>query len=157
MTYNVLRWGLFLLLGIYAIVGVTTDSLPQREVYPFFSWRLFDEIPQTQRHYSIRILAYNGRAFEPPVWLSDAARTVASELVLTPAYHLIVQRLGEAIARGDTAGVSAQRRNLERIFEKPARYEVVHIMFNPLAFFRTREVMDLQLLESFESGQQVRL
>lgn len=154
ISYRTTKYCIIALLIAYGAIGFWTRQMPKGEYYPFFSWILFDRIPETPRtDYTIRITAVSGRDIEPPPLFKDARRFFSSINNSPPAYQFIIRDLGAAIEAGDTAHVDSERRRLEENFtERPLRYEILKIHYDPIAFWTDSRLIAAERLASFESG-----
>jgi hypothetical protein len=147
--YRWMKMGLVAWLVLYAVVGVAAERLPAQEVYPFFSWRLFDEIPNQLTYYTIRITMYDGRKLPEPVWFADAGDMLRENNIYSAGYHHLANRIGLVFEGGDLTEVASLREDLEAAFSRPISYDLVYITIDPLAFMRTREVIDMRYVTSF--------
>ena len=95
--YRRVRLLVLLLLGLYFIAGLTTKPVTGREIFPFFPWFLFSEVPETKDIYDVRIYEYNGDSFDPPLYYSEAKNLVPKNPL--PRVHNLIQTLGNSLGK----------------------------------------------------------
>lgn len=140
---------------MYVVVGVWGVWLSGDEIYPVFSWRLFDHIPNTQVDYTVRIHQYGNTVVDPPVWFADSSGVFSSIDLSPPGYVILFRALGQSIEEklGEET-VRMARRELEQHFVvTPVVYELVKIIYNPIDFWQDRIVEHEFSLGTFTSVQ----
>ena len=135
--YRRIRNGVALFLAAYFVGGLLTLLLPQREVFPVYSWFLFSLVPQSGPQYGLLLKEVDGQELGPPVLYQDAEgwiETPHSETVFK-----LVQQLGEALEHQDVA-VKKYRELLDHEWLPPrTRYELVTINTDPIKRWKRGE------------------
>lgn len=160
MSYERFKGFIVFVLVIYFLVGLYTNYFIEgmrgdiAEVYPFASWGLFQTVPNVRTKHTIRFLEVDGRRFDPPVFFADAHEIYNFRGRWPSDDEVRVFRLANSIERGDREEVRRLREEIERNFSlKDVVYEVVFVSYNPLEFWKNREVRELRVLERFTSGE----
>lgn len=121
-------------LVVYFIVGLSTAALPawkNKSITPFFSWFLFDKVPNKGQTSSVRILEYDGNVFEPPLLFTEA-KNVVSEPRSQKARQ-VIQEFLRSIERNQSEEIESVRATFEQNFlPSCVRYEVVALEYNPI-------------------------
>lgn len=95
------------------------------EIFPFFHWELFSRVPEpVQQYYGIRFTTLNGVSLDQPVYFEQSTLPARSN----SSAHVLVQRLGRAVERGDDEAAARYRTILESRYldlEAGAAYELV--------------------------------
>lgn len=139
--YRRQRTCLFLFLVAYLVLGQASHWapvkwMPHREVFPFFSWYLFVDVPGDRTDFGLRIHESGEQSFDPPVYFEDAEGVVSQPHSI--AAHVVVLRLGKAIEAQDDATVEELRGLLEkRYLPERVRYGIVKRRFDPLERWKT--------------------
>ena len=151
LSYNRLKIFIGGFLIVYFVIGFLTRYIPKGEVFPFFSWKLFDSIPNTSTEYGVLVSIYNGKSFQPPRLFKDAKGII-------PQYDSIqarniIQNMGKAHVKAQIE----ERERLRRLFEKnflklPARYQLIRMRYNPLQRWKNGE-SQTQYLQIFTAGE----
>lgn len=136
---------------VYFVVGFFTRYIPKGEIFPFFSWRLFQSIPNTIVEYGVMISIYNGKPFQPPRLFQDAKGIIPQSDSINA--REIIQNLGRAHAKNQIE----KRENLRKLFEKnflklPARYQLIRMRYNPIQKWKSGE-SQTQYLQIFTAGE----
>ncbi len=120
------------------------------EIFPFFAWSLFSQVPNVDRRYEVLITGQGGREIEPPM-----AYLKADSALVTGNEHIgrkLIQQLGGALERGEASEALRLRRLLERNYlAKRVRYEVVVEDYQPLEKWRTGRPVNVRSMGVFES------
>lgn len=146
--YNALKNFIFFLIIFYFISGLSTEiflSNRQKDFPPFFSWFLFDRVPNAQeiRKFSVLILEVNGKKITPPVLFYDAKGIVAEPD--SPKARELIKKLGYALQTG------AQDLRLQKLLEEAylpenTKYEIVLVGYDPLLRYKSG---NYKIIESF--------
>lgn len=140
MNYTLLKKLLIIFLVVYFIGGLATKALPawkDKSIIPFYSWFLFDKVPNKDRTTSaVRIIEYRGDIFQPPLLFTEAEGVVTEPR--SPKARDVIQNLARSIARSQ----EEQSRFLREAFEQNflpscVRYEVISLEYNPIERWKT--------------------
>lgn len=149
MSYWRLRRWLPRLGGAYVVAGLLAAAAPGFEVFPFFCWFLFPIVPGDEPRYELVVSEHAGTTVTPPAdvqTLSVVRDPMAMDL------WLATQRLGVALADGDTAAVARERRLIEANFVcAPSRYRIDRVLFDPLERYRSGTVKSRATVRQFKS------
>jgi hypothetical protein len=160
LSYEAKKMAIAASLIVYCTVGIASKSYfilahrpPTTELYPFFSWYLFADIPQTHTEYRIEVLSLGERTYEPPLPFSDTAFLFARIGRAPTEYTPIIQALGTAITAGDEPRVGELRGQLETMFSgTPARYSVVRVVYDPLIYWKSGAYITHETMGTFDAG-----
>lgn len=104
------------------------------EVFPFFKWELFSQVPpQINTSYSARILEIDGEALAEPLYFEEAREYQRN--AQSPEAQLVLQRFGQAMDRGEILRTANQQELFEDRWleaDKTVRYELVKREFDVL-------------------------
>jgi hypothetical protein len=148
-----LRRRLALVVLVYFFAGAASQKLVPGvdEIIPFYGWSLFSKVPNEDGRYVLLVHRTKRRAFTPPVPFLHAPGTVVPGNRFTG--RKVIQRLGRAVARGETAEVERLRRLLEQTyFRGPVHYELTFERYDPIAKWRTGANLETRSLGRFTSG-----
>ncbi len=141
IPYQALKYIVFIFLAAYVIGGLATNPYTifgeqdGKEVYPVFSWFLFAKIPTPQSKYVLRLHSYGTEVYNPPLAFEETSFLFRA-IGQTPTRYLQeVSSFGREIEQGRNG--EPYRTNLEKIFMKPARYEIVRIHYDSLEYWKT--------------------
>jgi hypothetical protein len=152
--YNKLKVLIFAFLVVYFVGGLSTEVFlkgKQKEFIPFFSWFLFDYVPNEKRvnKYSVRISEYANKKINPPILYENAYGIV--DTPQSPKARELILRLGKSLERGNKIESQRLRQLLEQIYlPRPVRYEIVIVTYQPLLRFESGEYETKKIAE-FES------
>ena len=159
MSYRAAKISVLLFLAVYFCTGMLARFFSKgvkgvEDVYPFFSWFLFVEVPhRIQSEYGIRFLEIGGKTLDPPLFFEKAVGA-AYNPTRRPAeeYHHLIQLLGGAVKRKDAQETARLRAEIEKeILDHSAVYEISEIIFNPVERWRNGSVMEIKPLAEFTS------
>ena len=147
-----LRNILALLLGFYFLIGIALGfSGKRQEIFPIFSWFLFDKVPNTVTRYNIMIHQYQGKDFNPAITLSQGSSFIVGNQEIKA--RVLIQQLGKAHARGDKNEFSRLRNILEtNFFKETTKYELILETYQPIQRWKTGEVKR-QSIDFFTLGE----
>jgi hypothetical protein len=143
---------------VYLALAIGREGRAKREeIFPFASWSLFSMVPNEADDYSLRILAVNGKAVEPPLYFEDSIHLFSN--ATDHSARMSIEHLGKAVERGDAHEIEKVRAYLESLhFKSPEReqrvvqYEVVRRRYDPLKRWRDRHAFSaVQRLAKFET------
>ena len=121
-------------LGLYFLIGYA--RIRTTEWVPFSAWALFVFVPNQPSTYAVRLLALQGKQFEPPLDLEKAEGVVANPHDIT-AYFLI-NKLGAAWEREDLNAAKGFRKLLEaNSLPKGMEWELKKTTYDPLLRWHT--------------------
>ena len=147
-----IRSRLVLVLIVYFIAGTASQRLVPGvdEIFPFFGWSLFSNVPNESSRYTILIEEHNGQAIDPPVVFLKAP-----EAIVTGNRNIgrkVINKLGRAKTRDRKGKVKRYRRLLESNYlQGRVRYELVYERYDPLEKWKTGESIELTSLGRFET------
>lgn len=151
--YVRLKIFLILFLIFYFVAGLSTEIfLPGKEknLPPFFSWFLFDRVPNDKNltEYKVRILEYNNKALNPPVFFDQAHGIIDNPQ--SPKMRILIQRLGQSMERKSEDESLRLRRLLEQVYlPQNLRYEIVIVTYDPILRFKTGQ-FEIKILGEFK-------
>lgn len=137
----------------YFVAGLSTEVFldgREKDFLPFFSWFLFSYTPpeHSSTQYTVRILEYDGKTFDPPVFLNEAYGIV--DQPNSPKLRELLRKLGASTLMGSKRESQQLRMLLEQIYlPSSIRYEVVLVTYNPLRRFETGKVESVKKLGEF--------
>lgn len=149
-----LRWRLAVLVLVYFFAGAASQKLVPGvdEIIPFYGWSLFSKVPNEDSRYVLLIHRHKRRALKPPVSFLQAPDTI----VRGNRYvgRKVIQRLGRAVERGETAKVEDLRRLLEQSYlNGRVRYELIFERYDPIQKWRTGANLEERSLGRFASAE----
>ena len=62
---------------VYFVMGMATKVVSEEALFPFFSWFLYAETPNMRYDYTVLIHEYDGRSFNPSVFINESLGMVA--------------------------------------------------------------------------------
>jgi hypothetical protein len=149
--YRRLCSGVAVLLAAYFVGGLLTLALPQREVFPVYSWFLFSLVPQSGSQYGLLLKEVDGQELAPPVLYQDAEGWIETPHSVT--VFKLVQQLGAALEH-DGPDAQRFRELLENEWLLPqTRYEIVTINVDPIARWKTGEYAITRRGKTFTSPE----
>ncbi len=148
-----LRRRLAILVLVYCFAGAASQKLIPGvdEIIPFYGWSLFSKVPNEDSRYTLLIHRHKKQVFDPPVSFLHAPDTI----VIGNRYvgRKVIQRLGKAVERGETARVEDLRRLLEQSYlSGRVQYELIFERYNPMEKWRTGVNLEERSLGRFTSG-----
>jgi hypothetical protein len=148
--YRRIRRGMSWFLAAYFVGGLLTLLLPEREVFPVYSWFLFPLVPRAETQYALLLHEVSGQRVEPPCLYQDAEGRIPRPHSVT--VFQLTQKFGAAFEHGQ----ADQARYCE-LLEKnwlPARtrYELVKVNADPIARWKNGRFEITQRLEMFTSA-----
>lgn len=153
MSYRFLKFFFAVALVIYFAGGLATSGY-QKEVYPFFSWFLFDQVPNEKQDFTMRIISYGGQEYDPPLEFSQASHIFQSINQSATQYFYVIQDLGYGILNKNDSQAQNARERLEKIFlGAPAKYEILQVRYDPVQYWKTGEFIEAKLMATYETGK----
>lgn len=149
--YRRTQISILICLILYPIIALSTIGLPQRELFPFFSWELFSYIPaDTITSYGIRFSSANSAPLEQPIYFEEAKH-------LTPHADSVdafvtIQTLGNAIAQNEPEKITATRHLMQSTYFgdlTAAEYEIVRRRFDLLERWQHNRYLEEEALATF--------
>jgi hypothetical protein len=147
-----LRRLLAILVLVYCFAGAASQKLVPGvdEIIPFYGWSLFSKVPNEDSRYTLLIHRHKKQVFDPPVSFLHAPDTI----VIGNRYvgRKVIQRLGRAVERGETAQAEDLRRLLEQSYlNGRVRYELIFERYSPMEKWRTGANLEERSLGRFTS------
>lgn len=102
------------------------------EIFPVFSWFLFDRVPNNIQKFNIIIYEYNGKIFNPPVPWKKVFKKVSGARLHQA--RILIKRMGDAHTVGNLDEFNTSRQLFEKIVldNKNTEYEIIQEVYNPL-------------------------
>jgi len=149
-----LRRRLAFLVLVYCFAGAASQKLVPGvdEIIPFYGWSLFSKVPNEDSRYVLLVHRHKRRVLEPPVSFLHAPGTI----VVGNRYvgRKVIQRLGRAVERGESARVAELRRLLEQSYlSGRVQYELVFERYDPMQKWRTGANLEERSLGRFTSRE----
>jgi hypothetical protein len=141
-------------LGSIALFGTILGLAGRHEIFPFYSWFLFAQVPGPTTRYTILLYSLGeGRPLGEPLRLEQAGPDQVPRPHSVAAAHL-VQELGRAWRRGDQQELWRLRRVLESTYLPPScRYALVRFQNDPLEQWRGQQrSTDEEVVATFQYG-----
>jgi hypothetical protein len=148
-----LRRRLAVLVLVYCFAGAASQKLVPGvdEIIPFYGWSLFSKVPNEDSRYSLLVHRHKKRLLEPPVSFLHAPGTIVTGNRYVG--RKVIQRLGRAVDRGETARAEDLRRLLEQGYlTGRVQYELIFERYNPIQKWRTGANLEARSLGRFTSG-----
>jgi len=153
--YRFWKRAVAVLLAGYFVGGFASFPLPNRELFPVFSWLLFAETPGTRTAYGLRFTAAGGVIFPEPV-----PHTQAYHLMLFGAGvsgHQQIQLLGRALEENNADAVATSLEQLEGMFtEAPLTFQLVRETFDPIEKWKSG-AGEIEVIREFQFDGPLRL
>lgn len=148
-AYRNCRAWVTLFLAGYFVLGLATLALPRGEVFPCYSWFLFELVPGRESQYAVRLREVHGQKLAEPVLFQDAEDFVAEPHNVM--MRDLVQQLGAEVEKGRMDEQVRLRRVMEKDYlPTPCRYELVVLTYEPLIRWRTGRY-DVRSLAEYSS------
>ena len=122
------------------------------ERFPFFSWSLFTYTSNERIDAVALVHAVNGVELETPQNLYDLPEHFDTAARRDPLLMKIVDRMANAIAKGDEDTQASARALIEEHYMKDARdveYSIAVLRFDPVERYRSRKVDAVHELERY--------
>ena len=149
--YTRIRKIISLFLAAYFAGGLLTLLLPEREIFPVYSWFLFALVPQNETQYAI-VLHHVGNQELTPERLFQEADGIIAQPHSVAAFQLM-QKFGAAFER-KSPDATRLRQQLEGTFlQRATRYELVKINSDPVARWKSGSYEIIRTLQTFTSGE----
>ena len=152
MSYERAKRILVVCLMLYAVIGfgAHATSTGTEDAYPFFSWFLFVTVPpRVQSGFDIMLVSTKGKSLEAPVPLVSRPDIFSSEEMSEQRLSAITEMLARSIQGQEDGRISELRRQLEAPFSSQASYIVREYTYDPLLYFKTKQVASSTVLAEF--------
>lgn len=153
MEYSLFKKLILFIIAFYFVCGLATEILPtgqEKSAVPFYSWFLFQWVPNKMRVYGIRIYENGGKKVSAPVLFQDGDGVVSDPK--SPLARFQTTFLAQAISKKDEAEVQRIASRFEAAFLlKNAVYEVGLISYNPIERVKSGKY-DFSPLRKFSYG-----
>ncbi|MDJ0752254.1 MAG: hypothetical protein QNJ45_01965 [Ardenticatenaceae bacterium] len=129
---QIFQLSVIVILSIYALAFNQAQLNPSRW-FPQFDLTFASDQPESGSHYDLRFISINGQTFPAPLYFSEAENWIADEQIYDG--QQVINRLGIAVYREDTARIQALSRILEEDFFgsiDAAEYQIVFRVINPV-------------------------
>ena len=138
----------------YFAAGLVARGISGQEIFPFFSWFLFDKVPNIKHKYMVRITNYKNEELKHPKFFSDAGGIVKDPHSVV-ADSLIGYFATSYIKKQDEVEGDKLRLLFEKNFlETDTDYELVRIKYNPLVRWKTGKIIEVKKLETFSTRKE---
>ncbi|MBI5613361.1 hypothetical protein HY947_00380 [Candidatus Gottesmanbacteria bacterium] len=141
MTYQMTRTFLLFLLIVYAILGFLSRFSRGHELYPFFSWKLFDTVPNVRNEFLIKITSLGEKIISPPVYYLDRKEFISPFSSSASLVQRKINALVRAYRNKNAQDFEQGKRAIENSFTLPISYDVVETRFIPLEFLKNRSII----------------
>jgi hypothetical protein len=130
----------------YFLAGVVLGFAGAKQIFPFFSWNLFGDIPNERYEYSAILITYNGIPVSPPKLFQQGEDIISEHDSSTARRNL--QNFGSAYERGDMEGANKFRKLFEENYLKaPAKYRLVKLIYDPIERWREDKYIIINIQE----------
>ncbi len=131
------------------IIQTVKSPFDAKRYIPFYSWFLFDKVPNKSATIELKLLSSGEKVFDPPLAFNKAKGIVTNPR--STQARLVIQKIGEALVRGNINEAERLRRLFEKVFLKiPAKYELVLVTYDPLERWKNARV-DTKILKTFDT------
>lgn len=152
MTYKNLKFSVVSFLILYFVIGITAHATRRgtEDVYPFFSWFLFVEVPpRIQSGFDIRVISIEAKALDAPQSLSGTDPVFIQSGLTDKALRDISNGLGQAIMSKNEASLTMYKNLFESKLARSISYEVSAVEFNPIDRVLSKKVSARNVLGEF--------
>ena len=152
MSYELSKKLMLASLMTYVFVGYGVHVLRNsaEDVYPFFSWSLFAQVPRAvQESLDAQIISIGGKDIEPVPLQSrpdifDASGDPSIDV------HSEIQRIGRALVSKNQEDVNAHVQKLLPYFKVPASFQVRLVRYDLLEHYKTGAIQTSEVLQRFD-------
>jgi hypothetical protein len=130
----------------YAILGFLSRFHRRHELYPFFSWKLFDTVPNVRTEYLIKITSLGNAPIFPSQYYLDRKDSISP---FSSSASLVQRKIADLVRsykEGNKESIAQAKRAIANSFIVPISYEVVETKFIPLEFLKNRSVIYEKIL-----------
>ena len=157
ISYEVKKTMVVITLVFYCAAGIFIRLYrdeQHHQIYPFFSWYLFANIPipNQQVTFTMDILSLGSQTYNPPLPFSQTS-SIFQKLRQSPTeYTALIVMLGQSILSGDANSISQSRQKLEKIFlGTSARYEILRVNYDPVAYWENGTYTSESVIGTFQT------
>lgn len=137
----------FCIAGIPALFHLGSGA----ERYLAYHFFVFTEVPSREETaYAAYVTSIRGKKIEP-VPVQDAGVLLADEWRNRPEYARRIEAVGRQLAGNPGGASEVQRQFEELIIVRPLSYEIRELRYNPIAWYRTGEVISERVIRTFEA------
>jgi hypothetical protein len=154
-----LKVGITILFVIYVVVAVAGDRLaPRREFFPFFSWSLFSDIPNTRSTFELYIHRVNHEVYDEPKNFYELPEHFHAARRRVSTISKSVKAVGRALAFGDHAADRLRAVLEDQLLAEALSidYEITRVVFRPLDRWHTGELIRRKTVGRFVAERPVR-
>lgn len=138
-------------ISFYFLFGIISGLLSTKQIFPFFSWNLFGDIPNKRIEHTVIVDLYNGTIVSPPQLFQEAKEIVWESDSITA--RRLIQDFAMAYQWGDIKEADRLRKIFEANFIKaPARYRLVRLIYDPLVRWKTGKYERIDIQEFTVGG-----
>ena len=138
-NYTTLKKFILAFFILYFVGGLATEVFPawqDKSMIPFYSWFLFDRVPNDRSTSALRILEYRGTIVEPPLLFQEAKGVVKEPR--SPKARELISKMTKSIRKNQKEETGHLRESLEQSFLPGClRYEIVMIKYDPIERWKT--------------------
>ena len=133
------------------LIGIGSQLLIKREIFPIFSWFLFSRTPNQETHFKIVIYKHNNQTLNPPISFHQAPQSIAQSGVISATF--VIDKLGNSYLQGKQEDIKKQRQILENNYlNGNVEYELIRESFDPIKKWKYNQV-EQEILVRFNSGE----
>lgn len=139
---------------IYLILAVILELSGYRrsEIFPFFSWSLFATVPAETNDYSIRIVEYDGRKLENPVFFENYHELFPSGKIVVALLN--VRTLGQYLTEGNDKKSREYLNLLKSLYPgvlENCKFEIVKRAYNPLERYKYNRFKKIEVIKIYNT------
>lgn len=130
--YSCLKNGMSgFLVVMFVMAYVTLGFPPTYELFPFYSWSMFSEVPNDKVSFLVYVEGVNGEDFKEPILFQKAGKYVRGTGDIN--VQKFIQNFGKAVFEKDSEAVGKLRPLFEKKYLKGrVKYSVVREVMDPL-------------------------
>lgn len=137
----------FIISHVFISLTLGATNYNSSEIFPFFSWRLFDTVPNTQVNYGLRILRYNNNKIITPEYLFESKNFSHSEKSVSNL--VLIQKLGRSV-KNRSLNEKYSLIIWDVIFKrKDVEFEVVSRTYDPLTKWETGKYNEEKVIKKY--------
>lgn len=138
------------LLVSYFLIGMGSEFVLGKEIFPIFSWFLFSETPNQIVNFKIVLYSHNDKTLQPPVPFHQAPASMANAGDINA--NVVINDLGSSFLQGKSAQINEHRKILENNYMKgQVEYGLIKETYNPIQKWNSDQG-DQEVLAKFEHG-----
>lgn len=156
-SYERMKYCVAASLVLYCVIGIGiklfTNGAYKGEIYPFFSWFLFAEIPKEHYEYRMEMLSLGDVTYDPPLPFSET-RDIFLDLGRSPTEYIpLIQELGTAVVQEQGDQIAVSRARVETMFSGASgEYRILRVLYDPLRYWNTGQYVSEEEIARFSTG-----